>query len=279
MLLIADLDGVVYRGPEPVPGVAAVLAERVADGDDVVYATNNSRFYRTEYFERLERMGAPRPERLVTSARATALAVAGDRERWCPNGRAMVFGGAGLVHELRDVGLRPLTPTAAGLRADPSALIVGIDFALSYRRLSAAAEAVRRGATFIATNRDHVFPTPHGLDAGAGTMVTAVAAATEREPDLVVGKPQPGLLIAAAQLAGSPVQDAIVIGDSLRTDIAAANRAGARSVLLLTGVSSAQDAAVAPPDRQPTAIARDAAELRAVLERLTGDRPAADRSA
>ena len=59
MLLLVDLDGVVYRGAVPVPGVAAVLADRQAAGDRVVYVTNNSRWHRSEYHEKLRSMGAP----------------------------------------------------------------------------------------------------------------------------------------------------------------------------------------------------------------------------
>ena len=76
LLLLVDLDGVVYRGADPVPGVAALLAERAAAGDDVVYVTNNSMHYRADYVSRLSAMGAPiTPETVVSSARATALHV------------------------------------------------------------------------------------------------------------------------------------------------------------------------------------------------------------
>lgn len=269
MLLIVDLDGVLYRGPVPVPGVAAVLRERVAGGDIVVYATNNSRFHRTAYVARLAAMGAPvDPARVVTAARASALAIDEERGRWCPNGIAMVFGGPGLARELRDVGLRTVAPSPYGLERQAGVVVVGVDFALSYRRLSIAAETIRRGAAFVATNRDHVYPTAEGLTAGAGTIVAALATAVDREPDLVIGKPEARLFEQAAHLVGVAARDAVVIGDGLLTDIAAANRVGARSVLMLTGVSSAEDAAAAPAARRPTLTARDAAELAGALERL-----------
>ena len=115
---------------------------------------------------------------------------------------------------------------------------MGVDFSLSYERLSIAADAVRRGALFVATNRDPIYPTAEGLNAGAGAIVAAVAVAAGREPDLVIGKPEPRLFEAAAEIAGVPVADAVVIGDGLTTDIRAANRVGARSILMLTGVTS-----------------------------------------
>ncbi|MFN8518790.1 MAG: HAD-IIA family hydrolase [Chloroflexota bacterium] len=266
MLLLVDLDGVVYRGPVPVPGVAAVLTERQTAGDRVVYVTNNSRWHRTEYHEKLRSMGAPVGEGAVmSSARATALALAGRPER--PRA-SLVLGGPGLVRELRDEGLRVVPPTRRGIAARPDAVVVGIDVALTYRRLSIAAEAVRDGALFVATNRDPVFPTAEGFNAGAGSIVAAVATAGRREPDLVIGKPEPGLFQEAARAASVAVEDAIVIGDGLTTDIAAANRVGARSILMLTGVTTRAQAEAAPAAQRPTWVVEDAAELRSVLEGL-----------
>jgi HAD superfamily hydrolase (TIGR01450 family) len=273
VLLLVDLDGVVYRGPEPVPGMPELLSRRVAKGDRVIYVTNNSRWHRSEYQARLASMGAPLPpdgNGVVSSARATALAMA---EFDPPPRRTMVLGGPGLARELRDAGLRTVPPTAAGLAQEPDALVVGVDFALSHARLSAAANAVLRGARFVATNRDPIYPSDTGLKAGAGAMVAAVAAAGMREPDLVVGKPEPRLFLEAAALAGVPPHEAIVIGDGLLTDIRAAHAIGARSVLMLTGVSTVQDVEATDPSLHPTAVAHDAAELDRVLERLEREGP------
>jgi 4-nitrophenyl phosphatase len=183
----------------------------------------------------------------------------------------MVLGGPGLIRELQDVGMEVIEPVEGALDAAPDALVVGVDFSLSYERLSIAATAVRRGARFVATNRDPVFPTAEGLNAGAGAIVAAVAVAAGREPDDVIGKPEPRLFEAAAELAGIPVEEAVVIGDNLITDIRAANAVGARSVLVLTGVVSPEEwQANTRRDITPTAVAHDAPELAAVLKELAG---------
>ena len=268
MLLLVDLDGVVYRGTEKIPGMPELLTQRAADGDIIVYVTNNSRWHRTEYQARLELMGAPAPlERILTSARGTALALAA-RPR--PPRLTMVFGGAGLRRELEDVGLATVECSYAGLAQKPDAVVCGVDFELSFERLSAAAMAVRGGAYFAATNRDPIFPMADGLKAGAGSMIMAIVTAAGREPDLVIGKPEPGLMREAAAVAGVPVEEAVVIGDGLVTDIAAANAVGARSVLVLTGVSTAEQAEALPAGRGPTVIAEGPADLGAVLDRLAG---------
>lgn len=270
MLLLVDLDGVVYRGSEPVPGIADVLKRRVAAGDRVIYVTNNSRSHRDEYEARLRQMGVPLgaegEESIVTAARAAAVLLA---EADPPPRLAMVLGGPGLARELRDVDIRVAAPSERGLAQAPDALVVGVDFSLSYERLSIAATAVRRGARFVATNRDPMYPTAEGLNAGAGAIVAAVAVAAGREPDLVVGKPEPRLFQAAAELAGVAPEEAIVIGDNLVTDIRAAIAVGARSVLMLTGVTDDDELARAPSDLRPTVVARDAAELERCLESMS----------
>ncbi|MEX1296630.1 MAG: HAD-IIA family hydrolase [Candidatus Limnocylindrales bacterium] len=266
MLLLVDLDGVVYRGTERIPGMPELLTERAADGDIIVYVTNNSRWHRTEYQARLEGMGAPAPlEHILTSARGTALALAALPR---PPRRTMVFGGDGLRRELEDVGLETVECSYAGVELGPDAIACGVDFDLSFERLSAASMAVRDGAFFAATNRDPIFPMPDGLKAGAGSMIMAIVTASGREPDLVIGKPEPGLMREAAAVAGVPVEEAVVIGDGLVTDIAAAHAVGARSVLMLTGVSTAAQAAALPEGERPTVVAEGPAALAAALDAL-----------
>ena len=277
LLLLVDLDGVVYRGAEPVPGVAAVLADRAARGDAVVYVTNNSMHYRADYVTRLSAMGAPiTPDTVVSSARATALHIA----RHEPTiRRLLVLGASGLERELRDVGLDVVTAGHAATRMHqegidgwsaagaPDAVVIGLDPTLTYLRLAAAADCIRAGARFIATNRDPVYPTERGLRPGAGSLVAAVEATTGVEP-LVIGKPSPHLLELAAESVGRSPGDAVMIGDGLGTDIAAARAIGARSILMLTGVTSLADVEALQPDVRPTAVAVDAADLAAAIETI-----------
>ncbi len=277
VLLLVDLDGVVYRGAEPVPGVAAVLAARAARGDDVVYVTNNSLFYRADYVDRLAAMGAPVTlDRVVSSPRATALWLTEQEPR--PQ-RMLAVGGAGLVRELEDCGFEVVTAADAAALAEatgvdgfeaagrPDAVVVGLDPWFSYERLAVAADAVRAGARFVATNRDPIYPNERGLRPGAGTMVAAIEVAAGVVP-IAIGKPEPLLLLEAARAAGRDPRDGVMIGDGIGTDLAAARAVGARCVLMLTGVSTEAHLAALPPGERPDAIAHDAAELAAALDRL-----------
>ena len=277
LLLLVDLDGVVYRGHEPVPGVAAVLADRASRGDAVVYVTNNSMHYRADYVTRLTAMGAPiTPETVVSSARATALHIAhhepGIR-------RVLVLGASGLERELRDVGLDVVTAGHAATRmhqegidgwaaaSAPDAVVTGLDPNLTYLRLTAAADCIRAGARSIATNLDPVYPTERGLLPGAGTVAAALEYTTGVTP-LSIGKPAPRLLELAAEAVGRTASEAVMIGDGIGTDLAAAHAVGARCVFMLTGVTTRDQVAALPADQQPTALAADAVELAAILDRL-----------
>jgi 4-nitrophenyl phosphatase len=151
----------------------------------------------------------------------------------------------------------------------PDAVVAGLDPQLTYLRIAAAADCVRAGAGFIATNRDPVYPTERGLRPGAGSVIAAIEAASGISP-LVIGKPEPLLLEEAARAVGADPRTAGVIGDGLVTDIAAARAVGARSVLILTGVASRAVAEALPAELRPTAVAADADELSRVLETLAG---------
>lgn len=280
MLLLVDLDGVVYRASEAVPGVPAVLAARAALGDDVVYVTNNATAYHADYLPRLAAHGAPvGPDRVVTSATACAAWI---RDRMPAVRRVLVVGAGGLERELREAGLDVVTVGHAATRmaqegldgwaaaGHPDVVVVGLDPQLTYLRVAVAADCIRAGAAFIATNRDPVFPTERGFRPGAGSVVAAVATAARAEPHVVLGKPGPYLLEVGARLVGADLASAVMIGDSV-TDVAAGRAVGARTILMLTGVTTAAMADALPDDQRPTVVAEDAAALEAALSTLAAE--------
>jgi len=278
MLLLVDLDGVVYRASAPVPGVAAVLTTRVEAGDTVVYVTNNAMHYHADYVPRLSGMGAPvTAERVVTSARATAIHL---RTHHPELRRVLAVGVGGLERELREAGFDVVTAGYAATRmaqegvdgavaaGHPDAVVVGLDPQLTYLRVAAAADCIRAGALFIATNRDPMYPVERGFRPGAGAVVAAIAVAAQTEPVVTIGKPERYLLEAGALVAGTNVRDAVMIGDALYSDMEAARNVGCRSILMLTGVTTREMADALPPEERPTLIAADADELAEVLAQL-----------
>jgi 4-nitrophenyl phosphatase len=271
-LVIFDLDGVIYRGRQPVPGAAELVAGLRDAGLLVRFATNNSMASRTMYVPRLVEMGIPaEADEIVTSTSAT-IDHLGTHVPEVRN--VMAVGAPGMLEELRAAGF---DATAAGDAVDSAydggpldrsydAVIVGLDPAFDFRRLAAATTAIRDGARFIATNADLRYPTPTGFLPGAGSIIAALRAAGGAEP-LVIGKPEPGIFTAILERAGVGADEAVAIGDNPDADMVAAHRAGMQSILVLTGVADTALAATLAGERRPDHVARDPSEVAALLRR------------
>lgn len=269
-LVIFDLDGVIYRGHEPLPGAVDLVNRLHAAGVLVRFATNNSMASRDAYVERLDAMGiTAAADEIVTSTTATIEHLA----RHEPSVRSVLaVGEAGMVEELRAARYE-VTPAAAaapapyegaplGSRYD--AVIAGLDRSFDYARLAAAASAIRSGARFVATNVDARYPTPLGFLPGAGSIVAAIAAASGVEP-LVIGKPEPAMFRAIVEAVGVPPEQAAVVGDNPDADVVASRRAGIFSVLVLTGVADSQVVPALDGERRPDLVLPDADALAALL--------------
>jgi 4-nitrophenyl phosphatase len=229
-LYIFDMDGVLFCGDTPVPGAVQTLYELRRRGSVVRFLTNNSTKTREHNAQILRGMGfEAHAEEVFTSAIATA--------RFLKGSRAWVLGEPGLFEELHAGGVEVVTDGDAGW------VVVGLQRNLTYDQIDEAQWRIRSGARFLATNRDATYPVEKRVRPGAGMVVAAVAAAAEREPDVVIGKPEPTMVRMILDEAGADPSEALVIGDRLDTDIECARRAGCDSVLVLTGVTQE-----APPE-------------------------------
>lgn len=247
--LLFDLDGVLYRGDEPVPGAPETMEALRQTGARIVFLTNNSSRTPERFSAKLVAMGiSADPSEIITSAIATADLLASRG-----GGTAYVIGGEGVSSALANAGLEVLD----GEPASADLVVVGIDDDLTYARLRTACVLIQRGARFVATNSDRTFPANDGeLWPGAGALVAAVTTATGVEAE-VVGKPYAPLFEAALLRSGGA--SPLVIGDRLDTDIAGAGALGWDSLLVLTGVSTEDELAVSP--FRPTYVADDVTAL------------------
>lgn len=269
-LVIFDLDGVVYRGDEPIAGAAALVAALRDAGRQVRFATNNSMATRREYVERLAGQGiATTVDEIVTSTSATI-----DHLRAHEPGvnRLLAVGAAGMLAELRAAGFDAVHAGAAagaGWYGEPlperyDAVVAGLDPGVDYRIVGIATAAIRQGARFVATNADLRYPTPGGFMPGAGAIVAALQASSGVEP-LVIGKPQPAMFRSILETAGVEPPDALVIGDNPDADIPAAHRARIPSVLVLSGIADAAQASALTGNRAPDWVASGPAEVADLL--------------
>lgn len=237
--VVCDMDGVLWRGDEPLPHLVAWFSFLRQRGLAFCLATNNATKSAHDYIEKLARMGVTdiTARHIVTSASATADYL---RQRFVPHSPIHVLGGAGVKQAIQQAGLRLADPDEM-----PVAVVVGLDRELSYDKARRAAHWIRQGAPFIGTNPDTTFPMPDGLAPGAGSLIAMIQAASGQTP-LIIGKPAPTLYQMALAQMEIPAEAALMVGDRLDTDIDGARALGMATALVLTGVSRAEDV---PPAR------------------------------
>jgi 4-nitrophenyl phosphatase len=236
---IFDMDGVIYRGQEVTPGAAEFIANLRRAAIPFIYLTNNSSTPPDKVAARLAAMGIPTSAgEILTSAAVTAAEVS----QAVTGRRALVIGEEGIRLALSAVGF---TPVEDHRQAD--VVVVGIDRQATYAKLREAALAIRRGAPFYATNTDRTLPTELGLVPGAGAIVGFLEIATDVQPT-VFGKPSPDIFRHALRALGAPAGLTGAIGDRPDTDILGGQRAGVRTIAVLTGAGTAEAfAAMQPP--------------------------------
>jgi phosphoglycolate/pyridoxal phosphate phosphatase family enzyme len=239
--LVCDLDGVVYRGEVPIEGAADAIAALRLAGVRIVFCTNNSTATVAAYCSKLADMGVPaEPEDIVTSAVVTGEVLAA---RGLRGQRALVIGEEGLRGAVAAAGLI----VADGPEATRAAVVaIGLDLAFDYSTLRRAAAAVRSGAMLVAANADATLPLSNGQEwPGAGSILAAVEVATGRKAE-IMGKPHaPMMDVVAARLGG--VGRVTIVGDRPETDLRAGAERGWKTVLVLSGVTSAEQAAALDP--------------------------------
>lgn len=243
--LLLDLDGTVFRGHEPTEGAVDALAR--AQGR-TFFVTNNASRSAEEVAAHLSELGfTAEPADVVTSAQGAARLLVEQLPQGAP---VLILGTEALAQEVQHVGLRPVRL----FTDEPVAVVQGHNPETGWAALAEAALAIRSGALWVAANVDRTLPTERGLLPGNGSMVAALQAATDSDPQ-VAGKPAPTLMENA--LSRGDFQSALVVGDRLDTDIAGANAARLPSLMVLTGVNSARDAVHAPAALRPTFISHD----------------------
>jgi len=236
--IVFDMDGVIYRGNQPIEGSREVIEYLREKGIPFVFLTNNSTRTPSMYRQKLLSMGIDVPaERIITSGLATRLYMAKHMEPW----KIFVIGGEGLHEEMEKLGwgVVSLEECREGKWKEIGHVVVGLDPKLTYEKLKYGTLAIRNGATFIGTNPDTTYPAEEGLYPGAGAIIASLKASTDREP-IIIGKPNEPVYEIVREKLG-PVDEIWMVGDRLDTDIAFAKRFGMKAIMVLTGVSTLED--------------------------------------
>lgn len=245
---LIDMDGVLVRGSQPVPGANEFIQRLRAAGRPFLVLTNNPLYTPRDLAARLERIGLQVPaEAIYTSALATAQFLKAQH----PHGTAYVIGDVGLTTALYDAGYI-ITDH------DPDYVVVGETTSLSYERLTQAVRFVAAGARFVATNPDVSGPGDGGMVPACGAIAALIAAATGVRP-YFVGKPNPLMMRTALRTIGAHSEESVMVGDRMDTDIIGGTEGGLQTILVLTGVTRRDEVERFP--YRPTYIYESVAEI------------------
>jgi NagD protein len=227
---LIDMDGVIYRGGQLIPGAVEFIAQLQASDTPFAFLTNNSQRTRRDVATRLQRMGIDVDEQHVfTCAMATARFLA----QQLPQGTAYVIGEGGLLHAMHANGY-------AIVDHSPDYVVVGEGRAFTFEMLEAATQMILGGAKLIATNLDPNCPTQHGTRPGCGAIVAMLETSTGLKA-FSVGKPSPVMMRMARKELGLATGETTIIGDTMETDILGGVQMGYHTVLVLSGGTRRED--------------------------------------
>jgi glycerol-1-phosphatase len=245
---LLDLDGCVWVGNIPTPGAPEAVAELRAAGKSIAFLTNDSRRSPEEYVRKLWSLGLRASLEEVITAGAAVQHMLADRGT---GRRAFVIGSSAVVRHVADSGQRIVNGTPR--ETDAEIVVVAGHDDFNFRELRIATQATLAGAELIALNRDPTFPADGGLWPGTGAIVAALEYATDRRAK-IAGKPERQIFMTALDRLGDG--RSLVVGDRLDADLGGAAAAGLDGAIVLTGVTSREQAEVAE-DPAPVAIAEN----------------------
>ena len=230
---LLDMDGTFNLGDHLLDGSLHFIDALAELGMDYLFLTNNSSKNRTFYAEKITRLGLPvTKDKIFTSGEATAIHI---KEKFSMT-RVYIVGTPALEDEFRQHGFRVTDE-------NPDLLVLGFDTTLTYQKLWTLCDFVRAGLPYIATHPDFNCPTETGFMPDIGAMIAFVRASTERQPDIIIGKPNRVIIDAVSRKYGYPIEEMAMVGDRLYTDIALGQTSGITTCLVLSGETKEDDLA------------------------------------
>lgn len=225
--LLIDLDGTLFHGGVMIPGADKLIAGLRSAGIPFLFVTNNSSRTAAAVAAHLNGMGIEaNTDEVCTSSMAAARYIAGE----LPQARVAILGEEGLIQACTEAGLTLVDES-------PDFVVQGIYRSFTYDSLAKASRWIMEGAKFVLTNPDLMLPSDDGVMPGAGSLGAAIEAASGVSP-VVIGKPESHLITYATAMLGIKPEEAVVVGDNMRTDISAGVKAGCRTILVFTGLTT-----------------------------------------
>ena len=228
---LLDMDGTFFLGDSLLPGGLELLELFNHRGLPFSFLTNNTSRSKSDYIHKLMRLGVREEDARVYTAGDAAIAYLKKNHA---GKKVFLLGTPSLVESFNAAGIQLE-------EKDPDVVVIGYDTTLTYPRLSAFCCFVRQGLPYIATHPDVNCPSPEGPVPDIGATMSLVEASTGRKADVVIGKPNPGIVTALAQDWGFDPEEMVMVGDRLYTDIALGRTTGVRTVLVLSGETKRED--------------------------------------
>ena len=252
-LFLVDMDGTFYLEDTLLPGAKEFLRAVQESGKRAVFLTNNSSRTNSEYADKMANFGfCMGADDIFTSADATIAYM----KKHYEEKRTLVIGTDALVHQFRKEHFYVTDE-------NPEVVVLGFDTSINYEKLTALCNAVRNGAIYIATHPDFNCPVKGGYIPDIGAVIAFVKAATEKEPDVIIGKPYAPIIEAVTERFGMPTEKTTMIGDRLYTDIAM-GKWGIKTALVLTGETKKED--LEASDVKPDYIFENIGEIATILK-------------
>ncbi|MGQ9699674.1 MAG: HAD-IIA family hydrolase [Candidatus Bipolaricaulaceae bacterium] len=259
---LLDLDGTIYRGDKLIPEADKALHELRARRRKILFVSNKPLYSRADYARKLSQLGIPATEHDVLNS---SLVLARYLAKEAPKAKVFAIGEPPLLEELRSAGLQ--------LTEEPKEIeyvVAAFDRTFDYRKLNIAFQALKRGAKFYATNPDRTCPVEDGEIPDAAAVIAALEATTGRKVERIFGKPSRYMVEVALEVLGLPPEACAMVGDRLETDVRMAKEHGLVAVLVLTGVTHAED--LKKSLLQPDYVLKSVAELPELDRELGGGR-------
>ncbi len=251
--VVFDMDGVIYRGNSAIPGVPEEI-NRLQRVLKVLFLTNNATKSRQDFVRHLSLFGIRANKKdIMTSSYGTARFIS---DNYGKGKRIFLVGEQGMHDELV---LQARANVVEGQGAD--LVVAGLDRHINYAKLKGAVQNILAGAKFILANADPTYPTEDGVSPGSGAIAASIIYAAGKQPDVIIGKPSTYLIDELLAEHKLKPKDTVFVGDRLEIDIAMANKAGMKSVLVLSGIAKRQDVAKAPKSHRPKLVLHSAAEV------------------
>lgn len=230
---VLDMDGTFFLGDKLLPGALELLDQLNEKGIPFSFLTNNTSKGKVDYVQKLVGLGVkPVDARIFTAGDATISYL----KQNYPKKKVFVMGTSSLRESLAEAGI-------ALDSVEPEVLVLAYDTELYYQRLADFCWFLRKGLPYIATHPDLNCPSPRGPLPDIGAMMAMIEVSTGRVPDVILGKPNAGIILELARGWGLEPEDILMVGDRLYTDIALGKNAGVQTALVLSGETRREDLA------------------------------------